>query len=87
VIKGTTYLRLEIPRYFTKLIFGGLVTSLPLVPVHINRQEVHKSNSTPNMRTNNVTIYSTCCYEIAGSRTTTIEVVVEKIQFSEVLCV
>jgi hypothetical protein len=86
VIKGTTCLRLEIPRYFTKLIFGGLVTSLLLVPIHINRQ-VYKSNSTQNMRTNNVIIYSMCCYEIAGSRTTTIGVVVEKIQFSEVLCV
>jgi hypothetical protein len=57
VIKGTTCLRLEIPRYFSKLIFKFLATSLLLVAIHTNRQGVHKQNSTPNMRTNNVRIF------------------------------
>jgi hypothetical protein len=52
VIKGTTCLRLEILRYFSKLIFKFLVTSPLFVAIHTNRQEVHKNNSTPNMRTN-----------------------------------
>jgi hypothetical protein len=55
VIKGTTYLRLEIPG--TKLVFKFLVTSLLLVAIHTNRQEVHKNNITPNMGTNNVRIF------------------------------
>jgi hypothetical protein len=33
-IKGTTCLRLEIPMYLTKLVFGFLVTSLLLVSKH-----------------------------------------------------
>jgi hypothetical protein len=57
LIKGTTCLRLAISRYFTKLVFGFLVTSLLLVEIHTNRQGVHKNNITPNMRTNNVRIF------------------------------
>jgi hypothetical protein len=38
VIKGTTCLRLKISRYFTKLVFEFLVTSLLLVAIHTNRQ-------------------------------------------------
>jgi hypothetical protein len=33
------------------------VTSLLFVAIHTNRQEVHKNNSTSNMRTNNVRIF------------------------------
>jgi hypothetical protein len=57
VIKGTTCLRLEIPRYLTKLVFKFLVTSLLLVTIHTNRQEVNENNSTPNMRTNNIRVF------------------------------
>jgi hypothetical protein len=57
VIKGTTCLRLKIPKYFTKLAFRFLVTSLLLVAKYTNRQGVHKDNSTPNVRTNNVRIF------------------------------
>jgi hypothetical protein len=57
VIKGTTCLRLEISRYFTKLVFRFLVTSLLLVAIHTNRQGVHKNNIIPNMRTNNLRIF------------------------------
>jgi hypothetical protein len=38
VIKGTTCLRLEIPRYFTKLVFRFLVTSLLCVAIHTIKQ-------------------------------------------------
>jgi hypothetical protein len=56
-MKGTNFLRLKIPRYFSKLIFKFLVTSLLLVAIHKNRQGAHKHNSTPNMRTNNIRIF------------------------------
>jgi hypothetical protein len=46
-------------RYFTKLVFGFLVTSLLLVAIHTNRQGLHKNNITPNMRTNCVEIFYT----------------------------
>jgi hypothetical protein len=55
VIKGTTCLRLEIPRY--QLALQILVTSPLFVAIHINRQESHKNNSTPNMKTNSVKIF------------------------------
>jgi hypothetical protein len=61
-----------------------LVTSPLFVAIHTNRQGSLKNNSTPNMRTNDVK-YSTRCYEIVGSRTTKIGVVVKEIWFSEVL--
>jgi hypothetical protein len=57
VIKGTTCLRLEIPRYFTNLGFNFLVTSLILVAIHTNRKGLHKHNSTPKMRTNSERIF------------------------------
>jgi hypothetical protein len=44
-------------RYFTKLVFGFLVTSLLLVAIHTNRQGIHKNNITPNIRTNRVGIF------------------------------
>jgi hypothetical protein len=55
VIKGITCLRLKIPRYQVGLLI--LVTSPLVVAIHKNRQGVHKNNITPNMRTNNVTIF------------------------------
>jgi hypothetical protein len=42
VIKGTSCLRLDIPRYFTNLVFGLLVTSLLLVAIHTYKQGVYK---------------------------------------------
>jgi hypothetical protein len=56
-MKGITCLRLEIPRYQVGLLI--LVTSPLVVAIHTNRQGVHKNNITPNMRTNNVTIFYT----------------------------
>jgi hypothetical protein len=49
VIKCTTCLRLEIPRYFTNLVFKWLITSLLLVA--IQKHYIGKINITPIMRT------------------------------------
>jgi hypothetical protein len=57
VIKGTTCLTLEIPRYSSKLIFKFLVTSLLLVAINTNRQGVHKHNNTPKMRINSERVF------------------------------
>jgi hypothetical protein len=78
VIKGTTYLRLEIPRYQLGL---QVAHNLAASGSNTNKLGIGKINITPNMRTSNVN-YSTRCYEIVGSRTTNIRVMVEKLWFS-----
>jgi hypothetical protein len=59
------------------------VTSLLLVAIHTNTQEVHKNNCTPNMKTNNVRIFYALLRDCRFENTK-FGVMVEKIWFSRV---
>jgi hypothetical protein len=80
VIKATTCLRLEIPRY--QLGLQILVTSPLFVAIHTNRQGSHKNNSIPNMRTDSVKIFYAMLQSVV-LRITKIGVSVKKIWFLE----
>jgi hypothetical protein len=57
VIKDTTCLFGCNSRYFSKLGFRFLVTSLLFVAIYTDRQGIGKNNITPNMKTNSVIIF------------------------------
>jgi hypothetical protein len=57
VIKGTTCLRLAISRYFTKLVFGFLVTSPLVVEIHTIKKIIYMVTLHQSIRTNCVRIF------------------------------